>query len=255
MTKGIIADIQRSSTHDGPGIRTAVFFKGCPLSCKWCHNPECIKLEPEILFYPDKCVGCGKCSQGCYSGAKVLCGREMTVSEVMSEILLDKPYYDISGGVTITGGEPFAQKQFLSELIDSCKEQGIHTAVETSMIYYDEEIFKKLDLVMADFKIFDSDIHRQYTGVPNEKIKEHFIQLDKLNVPIIMRTPVVPGIEQGIREISLFSKTLKNIVMYELLPYHPIGNAKRRAMGLSDDGFQMPTYEYMEEFRKYAYIR
>ncbi len=255
MNKGIIADIQRSSTHDGPGIRTAVFFKGCPLSCKWCHNPECISFEPETLFYPDKCIGCGKCSQGCYAGARVICGKEMTVSEVMKEILLDKEYYDISGGVTITGGEPFSQKNFLSDLIDACKAEGIHTAVETSMIYFDEQIFKKLDLVMADFKIYDSDLHRQFTGVPNEKIIEHFVMLDKLNIPIIMRTPVVPGIEQGIKQISDFAKSLNNVISYELLPYHPIGNAKRRAMGLDDDGFQIPTSEYMEELKKYAYIR
>lgn len=252
---GRIADIQRTSLHDGAGIRTTVFFKGCPLSCAWCHNPECISFEPQVLFYPEKCIGCGLCHQGCYSGAKVLCGKDMTVSELMKEILLDKDYFSSGGGVTFSGGEPLAQKEFLSAAIDACREEGVGCAVETSLLYFDESVFKKLDFVMADLKIWNTDIHRQYTGVGNEQIKENFIKLNALNIPIIARTPVIPGIEQGIEEISAFLKTLKNVKQYELLPYHPLGNAKCEALGLSPQTFEIPSTETMKRLEEYAYIR
>ncbi len=146
MIKGLIADIQRASIHDGDGVRTTVFFKGCPLSCKWCHNPECISFEKEILYYPEKCIHCGMCDKGCFSGARVVCGKSMTADEVLSEIMLDVPYYGDTGGVTFSGGEPFAQGKFLNACIDKCKENGINCAVETSLMYFDEEIFKKLAL-------------------------------------------------------------------------------------------------------------
>ena len=255
MIKGLIADIQRASIHDGDGVRTTVFFKGCPLSCKWCHNPECISFEKEILYYPEKCIHCGMCDKGCFSGARVVCGKSMTADEVLSEIMLDVPYYGDTGGVTFSGGEPFAQGKFLNACIDKCKENGINCAVETSLIYFDEEIFKKLDFVMADLKIWDSDLHKKYTGAGNEKIIENFENLNKLNIPIIARTPVIPEINQGIDKISAFSKTLPNVRKYELLPYHPLGNSKRKALGQKADGFSVPSKEYMKELEKYAYVR
>ncbi len=255
MIKGLIADIQRASIHDGDGVRTTVFFKGCPLSCKWCHNPECISFEKEILYYPEKCIHCGMCDKGCFSGARVVCGKSMTADEVLSEIMLDVPYYGDTGGVTFSGGEPFAQGKFLNVCIDKCKENGINCAVETSLMYFDEEIFKKLDFVMADLKIWDSDLHKKYTGVGNEKIIENFENLNKLNIPIIARTPVIPEINQGIDKISAFLKTLPNVREYELLPYHPLGNSKRKALGQKADGFSVPSKEYMKELEKYAYVR
>lgn len=250
-----IADIQRASIHDGPGIRTTVFFKGCPLNCLWCHNPECIDYKPQIMYYPDKCIGCGLCDKGCFSGAKIVCGKEMTVGEVIKQILLDRDYYGKEGGVTFSGGEPLAQREFLNAILYSCKAEGIHTAIETSLIYYDENIFSEVDLVMADLKIWDDDIHKQYTGVSNEKIKEHFVILNRLNVPIIARTPVIQGLPQGIEKISEFLKHLDNVKKYELLPYHPLGNAKRKALGLSEDGFAIPSAEYMKELERYVFIR
>ena len=198
MIKGIVADIQRASIHDGIGIRTTVFLKGCPLSCAWCHNPECISFKPQVMLYPDKCIHCGMCEKGCFAGAKVVCGKEMSPEEVLKEILSDKPYYSGGGGVTVSGGEPLAQKEFTREIIRLCRENGISCAIETSLIYYDEELFKNLDFIMADLKIWDSGLHQQYTGVPNEAIKENFIKLNKLNIPIIARTPVILEIEQGI---------------------------------------------------------
>ena len=255
MASGVIADIQRASVHDGPGLRTAVFFKGCPLRCAWCHNPECISFEPQLLYYPEKCIHCGRCAEGCFSGARVVCGREMTVSDVMEEILADRDYYGGQGGVTFTGGEPLAQREFLRALIQACRQNGVRTAVETSLVYYDESLFGMLDLVMADLKIWDSGIHKTYTGAGNEEIKAHFEMLDRLGVPIIARTPVIPGIEQGIGRISAFLKGLQNVVQYELLPYHPLGVPKQRALGQEERRFEIPSGEYMKELNNYAYIR
>lgn len=255
MSNGLIADIQRASLHDGDGIRTTVFLKGCPLSCKWCHNPECISFEKQEMFYPEKCIGCGKCELGCYSGARVICGKEMTPQEVLGEVLADKPYYSESGGVTISGGEPMANKNFVREFIGLCKENSINCAMETSLIYYDEEIFKSLDFIMADLKIWNDDIHKEYTGVSNKGIKEHFIKLNELNIPIIARTPVIPEVNQEIEKISEFLSKLENVVKYELLPYHPLGLSKSKALGRESVNFTVPSREYMKEIEKYAYIR
>ena len=255
MIDGIVADIERASTHDGYGMRTVVFFKGCPLSCRWCHNPECISSRPQMLFYPEKCIGCGQCDYGCYSGARVICGKKMTACELVQEVSCDKPYYGKNGGVTFSGGEPFYQREFLNECIDLCRKNGIGCAVETSLIYYDDKIFKKLDFVMADFKIWNSEIHREYTGVGNDEIKKNFIRLNGLNIPIIARTPVIPEITQEIDKISEFLKTLENVIRYELLPYHPLGNEKRYALNERADGFSIPSKELMKELKKYAYIR
>lgn len=255
MLTACIADIERAATHDGPGIRTTVFFKGCPLNCAWCHNPECISFAPEMMYYPEKCIGCGQCDKGCFSGAKVICGKNMTVPEVLKEVLLDKDYYGEQGGVTFSGGEPMAQREFLNQMIDRCKAHGIRCAVETSLIIYDAGILQKLDLIMADLKIWDNNLHKQYTGVENESIKEHFRQANELGIPIIVRTPVIPEIQQGIGEISAFLQTLKNVQKYELLPYHPLGNAKRTALGLPAQTFSIPDAQRMEELKQYVFIR
>ena len=253
--KAIIFDIQRSSYVDGPGIRTTVFMKGCHLHCAWCHNPECISFEVQTLMYPEKCIGCGLCEQGCYSGARVTCGTEMTTDEVLKQILMDKGYYGTDGGVTFSGGEPLAQADFLSEAIDKCRENGVGCAVETSLIYFNEEIFKKLDLVMADLKIWDDELHIKHTGVSNKKIKENFIKLNELNIPIIARTPVIPDIEQGIDQISEFMRGLENVKQYELLAYHPLGESKREALGAEMKKFTVPGKDYMKELEKYVFIR
>lgn len=255
MIKGMIADVERAAIHDGSGIRTTVFFKGCPLNCSWCHNPECISFEPQIMYYPEKCIGCGMCDKGCFSGARVVCGKEYDSKMLMSEILLDKDYYGKNGGVTFSGGEPLAQQEFLKLMLDECASCDIGCAVETSLIFYNEEIFKKLDFVMADFKIWDSSIHKEYTGVANEKIKNNFCRLNELNIPIIVRTPVIPGVKQEINKISEFLKKLTNVRQYELLPYHPMGNTKRAALGMKPDGFNVPDREYMKELERYAFVR
>ena len=232
--RGIITDIGRASLHDGAGFRTTVFFKGCPLKCVWCHNPECISYEPQELFYPEKCIGCGMCQSGCYSGARVVCGKEMSAEEIMAQIRLDKPYYGENGGVTFSGGEAFSQPLLLNTLVDLCKAEGINTAAETSLYIFNEEIIKKLDFLMADFKIWNNEDHIKYTGVSNEIIKENFKKLDTLGIPFIVRTPLIPGItdnKENISSIREFSKNLKNITAYELWPYNPLGNSKLIALG------------------------
>lgn len=255
MSKGIIADIQRASFHDGYGIRTTVFFKGCPLSCEWCHNPECISFAEDIMSYPEKCISCGKCDSGCFAGAKVICGKEYSTDDLLAEILPDKPYYGDNGGVTFSGGEPMAQKDFLNECIDKCKSEGISCAIETSLIYYDEAIFKKLDFIMADLKIWDNQLHKAYTGVGNAAIKENLKRLDCIDIPIIVRTPVIPEINQEIGKISEFLKQLKNVVKYELLPYHPLGIGKAMALNKIQKKFTIPDGEYMKGLEKYVFIR
>ncbi len=253
--KALVTDIERASYEDGPGLRTVVFFKGCPLSCVWCHNPECISKEPEILSYPEKCIGCGLCDKGCFSGAKVVCGKLMTDQEIMNEILLDKIYYGENGGVTFSGGEPMLHTEILNSLIQNCKSEGIKTAIETSLCIFDEGIFSKLDFIMADFKVWDSQKHKKYVGINNEVIKENFKKLDKLDIPFLVRTPIIPGINDTKEEISAikdFLKGFKNIVGYELLPYHPLGVAKQKALGIEVTEFSIPNDSQMEDLREYA---
>jgi pyruvate formate lyase activating enzyme len=179
----------------------------------------------------------------------------MSADEVLAAVSLDKRYYRDGGGVTFSGGEPLAQKEFLYECIKLCKEQNINCAIETSLIYFDEEIFGLLDFVMADLKIWDDGIHKQYTGVSNKKIIENFKRLNKLGVPIIARTPIIPEIKQGVGEISRFLFSLENVKKYEILPYHTIGNAKREALSVEFPNFTVPPKEYVEEMKKYVFIR
>ena len=155
----------------------------------------------------------------------------------MSELLADRDYFGEKGGVTFSGGEPLMQREFLREMISLCEKENVNTAVETSLFYFDEDIFSRLQTVMADLKAWDSDVHKRYTGVGNEIIIENFKRLDKLGVPIIMRTPVIPGVEQGIENIEAFTASLKNVVKYEKLPYHSLGVEKSRALGRTQKDF------------------
>ena len=205
------------------------------------------------MVYPEKCIGCGLCDENCFSGAKVVCGKEMTADEVFSDIALDIPYFSNGGGVTISGGEPMAQKEFTKRLIGICKKNGLNCAIETSLVIYDEDVFKRLDFIMADIKIWDDDIHKKYTGVSNKEIILNFKKLNDIGVPIIARTPIIPGIKQDIDKISCFLKNLENVKKYELLPYHPLGNSKAKALGKEVAEFEIPSIEYKKELEKYAF--
>ena len=256
--EGMVFDIQRLSVHDGPGIRTTVFLKGCPLRCVWCHNPETISFEPEMIVDESKCIGCGKCDEGCYSGAKRWVGTQKTVGQVLKEVLLDQPYYGEDGGVTISGGEPTCQPVFTRELLKACKEAGISCGVESNLSV-DWAILKEIaslcDVFMCDLKIWDSDLHKKYTRVGNERIIENLKKLDTIGIPIILRTPIIPGINDNaeqIKPIAQLAATLKNLKYYELLPYHPLGLSKKLAGKEQKPRFEKPPKETMSALAQLA---
>jgi len=242
---GLISNIQRTSVHDGPGIRTTVFLKGCNMRCAWCHNPEAIHIYPEYVFNPKLCLHCGHCAEGCYSGARILCGKEMTVEQVIAEVAADKPYYGETGGVTVSGGEPFMQPQFLLELLKAAKAQGIQCGVETNASLPFELIKQALpfvDVWMIDLKAFDDGIHQEYTGISNESVKANLSELDRHGAKIVLRTPVIPGVNDTADELEhiiKFAAGLKNLEYFEILPYHPLGLSK-----------QVKNTEFIRQFEK-----
>lgn len=242
---GMVADIQRCSTHDGPGIRTTVFLKGCNLRCAWCHNPETVDGRQEWMYYPDKCIGCGLCREGCYSGARVLCGRNMTVDEVIRTVKLDELYYSGGGGMTISGGEPLLQPEFTYRLLKAAKEGGIHTAIETNLTLpwkVAEPVAELCDLVMMDIKLWQADLHRKWTGGDNRNVLDNLKELSDRNIPVIVRTPVIPTVNdrlEEIRRIAEYVAGCKSVLYYELLPYHPLGRSKQ----LGEGAFKTEVFE------------
>lgn len=282
---GIVTDIQRFSIHDGPGIRTTVFLKGCNLRCWWCHNPETLHPGPELRSLPSRCIGCGACLEACkwgvhvmrdgqrlfrrercvacglctrtcYAGALVLVGRKTSAEDVLAEVLEDEPFYnDSGGGVTISGGEPLFQAEFTGEVLRLCKERGIHTAIETNLAWPWEHVASVLpftDLVMLDIKTLDSLHHQEATGAPNTQVLENARRLSREDKPLIVRTPVVPGFNdapEDIEAIAEFVMRLSGLEYYELLPYHPLGEDKYRSLGLEYrlNGLKPPPRERMRD--------
>jgi pyruvate formate lyase activating enzyme len=282
---GYITHIQRNSIHDGPGIRTTVFMKGCNMHCAWCHNPESINCHPELMFYANKCIDCKGCKEYltdtghnlaenhsslkelpkikytdnlkriCFTEALQPSATEIKVEELINKLLLDKPFYDKSGGgITISGGEPVLQACFIKELLIECKKYNIHTAIETNLyaswnIY--EKLIPHLNLFMIDLKIFNEEQHKKYTGVSNKQIFDNLLKLDKYNIPIIARTPDIKGIndtEEEIFNICSFLHKLKNIKYYELLPYHPLGIPKAKSLRLKNSViFETPDKQKIEK--------
>ena len=274
MNKAIFFDIQRNSFVDGPGIRTTVFFKGCNLKCAWCHNPESQSAKPQMMFYKDKCTGCGKCKSVCpyhleqcelcgkctlYCpvDARKGCGKEHTVDEVLKEVLKDQAFYETSGGgVTFSGGECMLQIDFLAEILKKCKENGIHTAVDTAgHIPFEsfEKILPYTDLFLYDIKIFDSQKHKQYVGVGNELILENLKKLFERKAKLWIRIPIIPDVNDSIEEIQKikdFLKTIGTPEKIELLPYHAMGENKYRAIGKEPQIFKTPDAENMKRLKE-----
>ena len=268
MNKATIFDIERNSFVDGPGIRTTVFFKGCNLKCAWCHNPESQDFKPQMMFYRDKCSGCGKCREICPNldnctlcgkctfycpkDARKVCGKQYTVDEVFKEIIKDKLYYDNSGGgVTFSGGECMLQVDFLLEILKKCKENGIHTAVDTAG-HIPFESFEKIlpftDLFLYDIKAFDSEKHKQYIGVGNDLILNNLKKLFQANANIWIRIPVIAGVNDSVEEMRNIRDFLNENgkpQKIELLPYHAMGENKYNAMDKPLQTFQVPTKEVM----------
>ncbi len=262
MTRGIIFNIQRYSIQDGPGIRTTVFLKGCPLRCWWCHNPEGQKKQAELALTPERCIGCGSCVEFCQNapfsadgdgpcrrcgdcadvcptGARERIGREMTPAQVLEEVLKDRPFYDESGGgVTFSGGEPLMQPDFLLECLEACGRYGIHRAVDTSG-YATPDLIRlvaaRTELFLYDLKFVDEDRHRRHTGVSSRLILNNLLLLDELDVEVWVRIPVIPGINDGddILQMADFLASLRRIRRVHLLPYHRTGADKYRRLGRS----------------------
>ncbi len=239
-TKGRIFNIQRFSIHDGPGIRTIVFFKGCYMRCAWCCNPESQEYKIQTLVE---------------NGKEKTVGKDVTVEEILPEILADINYYRRSGGgVTLSGGEILAQPEFARDLLHACKDAGLHTAVESTANAEFEsirQILPYLDLYLMDIKHMDSEKHKEYTRVGNELILENAKKIAQSDVELIIRTPVVPTFNdtaEEIRAISKFAATLKGVKEHHLLPYHRLGQDKYAGLdrNYSLKNIEPPTQERME---------
>ena len=240
--KAFVTDIQRFSLQDGPGIRTTVFLQGCNMHCSWCHNPETIPMQPVELYFKDKCLGCGKCAEGCTSGARMKSSREMSVEDVMREIRQDKRYYSESGGgATVSGGEPSLHPEFVMELADACHKDGIPIAIETNMTRpwrIIEPMLRKMDFIMCDMKLNLTIPHKELTGVDNQAIFNSIGRSSRLGIPMIVRTPLVPGVTDSVENlhaIAEYISKMDNIVCYEVLNFNPLGGTKREALKMRND--------------------
>jgi len=267
--KAVITNIQGFSIHDGPGIRTVVFFKGCPLSCRWCANPECLSVEPQIGFLEtlctgcgtcfdtctheavrkgegvhridySKCIACGDCVDNCAYDALIRYGETRTVEEVFDAVRRDKMFYDNSGGgVTASGGEPLLQAGFVRELFALCKEARIDTCVETCGLAGRKafhEVLPVTDHFLFDLKHMDSQVHRTYTGQPNGQILENAAWIIRQGADILFRLPLIPGINDSTENIEATAAFLSGLatsgIRLELMPYHRMGWSKYRALDM-----------------------
>ena len=273
MPKANIFDIQRNSFVDGPGIRTTVFFKGCNLRCKWCHNPESQSFDKQMMFYKDKCTHCGKCIEVCPnslkkcdfcgrcelycpSDARKICGKDYTVDEVFEEIIKDKAFYDNSGGgVTFSGGECMLQLDFLCEILKKCKAAGIHTAVDTAgNVPWEsfEKILPFTDLFLYDIKAIDESVHIKCTGQSNKLILENLKYIDLIGKKTEIRYPYVPNYNSGEAEkIAEFISDLKNVTGIKVLPYHNYAGSKYLSLGIKNTlPDKLPDSEEIERVKK-----
>ena len=269
---GMVFDIQRFSVHDGPGIRTTVFLKGCPLRCFWCHNPEGIARGQELSFQPDRCIDCGacletcrrdghaitaegrhvlvrdrceicgRCATQCYARALEIVGREMSVQDVVSEVRQDQPFYETSGGgMTLSGGEPLEQFEFCLALLREARQAGLHNCLDTTGLAATERVLRTLPLVdmyLFDVKDTDPDRHRAHTGVGNELILANLRRLHAEGAAIRVRVPLIPGAndrEDNFRGIARLAAELPNLEGIELMPYHGLGAGKLTRLGRPED--------------------
>jgi len=286
-TTGMVFDIQRTSLHDGPGIRTAVFLKGCPLHCAWCHNPESQSRTKEISFRPESCAACGECVKTCSHGAhrlvdgvhlydRMLCercgncveaclyealkvaGSEQTVEEVLSIVLRDRPFYEQSGGgLTISGGEPMLQLEFALDLLLAAKADGLDTCLDTcgwtSRRAY-ERVLPFIDLFLLDYKATDTEVHKKLTGVPNDLILANLEFLYSQGARIRLRCPLVPGVNDSpehLEGIAELDRRYPNLEGIDVMAYHNVGNAKYERYGLKNP---LPNLGTAGETTKQAWI-
>jgi pyruvate formate lyase activating enzyme len=284
-----IFHIQRMSIHDGPGIRTNVFFKGCNLRCFWCHNPESWQIRPEIQFFKAKCIGCGsclsvcplglhdkspegqhifqresctacgKCAAVCPSGSLVLTGQMMTIDEITAVVKRDIPFYkQAGGGVTLSGGEPLLQYSFVQKLLRRLHNEHINTAIESALCVPPENletVKEDTDFFLVDIKVVDEKKHREFTGISNTQILSNLRWLDSHNGNFCLRIPLISGVnddDDTMRQIARLTKELKNTKYVEFMPYHKLGESKYTTLGLEGkSGLAPPAKERMAELATY----
>ena len=254
MEKATIFNIMRYCIHDGPGIRTTIFFKGCHLSCKWCHNPESLEQKPLKIFHPEKCIKCGHCDN-CPTGARETIGYEITIPKLMEEIRKDLPFYEQSGGgATFSGGEPLNQAEFLLKILAQCREEYINTAVDSSGFCSTAALLEAAgyaDYFLYDIKFFNSDKHEKYCGAPNGIILNNLERLAETKAKILVRIPVIPTINDDMEEMkSIFNFLcgINNIEAVHFLPYHNMHAGKYAKIGkqyelLEISGNESPNME------------
>ena len=284
MESGTVFNIQKYSVQDGPGIRTTVFLKGCPLCCQWCHNPESISPRREIIVIENRCIACGECRaacpfgetiagegplparhdqctlcgecvDACPTGARQMIGRTMTVEEVMAEVVKDWVFYEQSGGgVTISGGEPLTQPKFLLALLKAMRLASLSAVLDTTGYGCTEHLLaaaKLSDLVLYDLKAFDEQRHRALTGVSNHSILSNLKALDEIHRNVWIRLPVVPGFNDDVAELKKIGDLvagLRSVKLVNLLPFHRTGLHKYERLGQVHglDGVEAPSVELME---------
>lgn len=265
-----IFNIQQMSFVDGPGIRTTVFFKGCNLQCKWCHNPEsqstskhrmvhmdkckhCGKCVEVCPYHLKKCDFCGKCVENCLNDAIEICGKDISVDALLKQILKDQVFYDNSnGGVTFSGGECMLQIEYLAKILSECKNRGIHTAVDTAGNIpwsYFEKVIPLTDMFLYDIKSMNNQIHKKYTGVENILILDNLAKLLKMKQRIWVRVPIIPDVndtEEEMKSIKSFFEVNGFPEKVELLPYHRMGEHKYGLLGRKAELFQVPSKEKLD---------
>ena len=285
---GIVFDIQRYSLHDGPGLRTNVFLKGCALSCRWCSNPEARLSQPQIAFFertcflcgdclpacseaaivfedhhvtwdPVRCNQCGRCAQVCLAHAFSLIGREMTAGAVIAEVLRDAAFYSEHGGLTLTGGEPTLQPEFAEAILRLAKYEGLHTAIETCGAVRWQNIARllpHLDLVLFDLKHVNRRAHERFTGASNTVILDNLRRATQAGADLIVRVPLIPGFNadrESLVAIAKFVRSLKVIREVHLLSYHTLGRSKYHALGIPYELEQYPAMT-LEEANQWAAV-
>lgn len=283
---GVVFGIQRFSIHDGPGIRTTVFLKGCNVNCRWCHNPEGICRQPIIGYTAAKCVGCGscagacpngchsvsngehhfdrsacvacgKCVQACPAHALELFGKRMTADEVMKVIVKDRKYYRKDGGVTLSGGEALLQKDFALELLRRCRAEGIPCALETNGIHRFEtlwEVMPYVDLFLLDYKATDPKTHREYVGCSNEPVLQNLQKLLENGAKVLLRCPIIPGVNDNTAHfdaIADLTRRFPALLGAEILPYHKLGVSKAKRIDAYYQEFETVPTSVSDGWKRY----
>lgn len=283
MRTVMVEAYKRFEIHDGPGVRTTVFLKGCPLVCRWCHNPECIRMGNDIAYHADRCISCGECVKACPAGAHsiknglhhfdrekcMLCGKCMDVctegamhihgrqenaDDVLKKVLEDRMFYGTNGGVTISGGEPLLNSEFVAEVFKKLKEEGIHTALDTCLYASEkalETVLPYTDLFLADLKAIDENVHIRATGKSCRVILDNFRWLSGKGASIEIRIPFVPGYnDDQMEKMADFICSLNGITGVKILPYHDYAAAKYRMLGEEQEKIRVPDQKEIEDARR-----